>query len=141
MSMEITGKITRVFEVLTGNSSKGMWSKQDFIIEQPGKYPKPVCVSLWGEDLITKYDLVVGLTVTAHINLESREYNGRWFTDVRCWKLTWDEQQKRTWQNGGEGKKGAPASEDRPNEEVPFRSEHHENDNLGSGPLDQDLPF
>ena len=93
--MEITGKITRVFEVVTGNGKKGMWSKQSFVIEQPGQYPKPVCVDLWGEDLITKYDLVVGLTVTAHINLESREYNGRWFTDVKAWKVTWDKQQKR----------------------------------------------
>jgi len=135
--MEITGKITRVFEVVTGNGRKGTWSKQEFILEQPGQFPKPVCVQLWGEELITKYDLVVGLTVTAHINIESREWQGKYFTDVRCWKLTWNEQQKRTWQPGGDGKLGAPASDDSINQAA-NRSEHHDNDLLEDN---SGLPF
>jgi len=141
--MEITGKITRVFEVVTGNGKKGMWSKQSFVIEQPGQYPKLVCVDLWGEDLIAKYDLVVGITVTAHINIESREYYGRWYTDVRCYKLTWDEQQKRTWQPGGEpgkGKAGAADTSDEP-EDTSLRSHYEGQGNLGSGPEDNSLPF
>jgi len=138
--VEVTGKITRVFEVITGNGRKGTWSKQEFILEQPGQYPKPLCLQLWGEDLITKYDLTVGLTVTAHINLESREHMGRWYTDVRCWKLTWDKQQKREWQPGGEGKKGAPAFDDS-QEDTSLRGHYEGQGNLGSGPEDDSLPF
>ena len=135
--MEITGKITRVFEVVTGNGKKGMWSKQEFILEQPGQYPKNVCLQLWGKDLIDKYDLdsALGITVTAHINIESREWQGKYFTDVRCWKLEWDANQKRSWQPGGAaGKAGGPASDDRPQEE-------YKQPDLGSGPQTDDLPF
>lgn len=99
--MEITGKIINVMQVITGNGKKGTWHKQDFILEQPGQFPKPVCISVWGEDLINKYDLTVGLTVTAHINIESREYSGRWFTDVKAWKITWEAQSQRKWQSAG----------------------------------------
>lgn len=99
--MEITGKIINVMPVVTGMGKKGPWSKQDFVLQQPGQYPKPVCMSIWGEDLINKYDLKTGLTVTAHVNLESREHNGRWYTEVRAWKLTWEAQTERKWEPAG----------------------------------------
>lgn len=135
--MEIKGKIVRVMEVVTGNGSKGIWSKQEFVIEQPGQFPKNVCLQLWGENLITKYDLVVGLTVTAHINIESREHGGRFYTDVRCWKLEWDSNQTRKWQPD---ERGAEAKDYSINK-MANKSEHHENDNIGRGSTTDDLPF
>lgn len=125
--MEITGKIVNVMQVVTGNGKKGMWSKQDFVIELPGNYPKKVCMSLWGEEMINKYDLTIGLTVTAHVNLESREYNGRWYTEVRAWKLTWEAQTDRKWQPAGHS-----AQDPEPDYKAP--SEH-------SLPSVDDLPF
>lgn len=107
MAMEVKGKVIKVMQVQTGAGKGGNWMKQEFVVEQPGQFPKPVCMCLWGEEAITKYDLVAGLVVTAHINLESREYNNRWYTDVRCWRLEWDKQQARPWQNGGDGKPAA----------------------------------
>jgi len=83
---------------VTGMGKKGKWEKQDFILEQPGQYPKNLCISVWGEEKITKYDLEPGLTVTAHIDLESRESGGRWYTEVRCWKITWTAQEGRRWE-------------------------------------------
>lgn len=141
--MDVKGNITRVMEVQTGSGSKGQWFKQSFILEQPGQFPKPVCLDLWGKELIEKYDLesAVGITVTAHINLESREYSGRWYTDVRAWKLEWDVNQKRKWQPGGQdvphGTKGTAAIEEAP------KQEEYKQPDLGSGPLDttDDLPF
>ena len=38
-----------------------------------------------------------GATYTVSVNVESREYNGRWYTDVRAWRL----QPKETAQNAG----------------------------------------
>lgn len=138
--MQITGKIVSVFKIVTGNGKKGIWTKQDFLLEIPGQYTKNVCISLWGEDKINKYDLAVGLTVTAHIELESREYQGRYYTDVKAWKIEWDKQQKREWQPGGEGKKGAPAFEDS-QEDTSLRGHYEGQGNLGSGPPSDDLPF
>ena len=92
--MEIKGKVIQVMEVVTGQSSKGQWSKQDFIMETGDKYPKKVCITLWGQENIDKYDLVAGMTVTAFLELDSREYQGKWFTNVRAWKIQWDEQRR-----------------------------------------------
>jgi hypothetical protein len=92
--MEIIGKIIQVMEVVTGMGPKGSWSKMDFVLETTDKYPKKVCITLWGEEQINKYDLIAGMTVTAFINIESREYNGKWFTDVKAWKIEWKEQKR-----------------------------------------------
>ena len=84
--MEITGKIIQLLETKTGTSSKGEWSKQEFIIETEGKYPKKICIANWNG----KADLNgvgVGANVKVGINIESRDYNGKWYTDVTIWKF------------------------------------------------------
>ena len=84
---------------------KGEWKKQEFIVEVPGQYPKKVCLSCWG-DKIDQSKLTVGDTVTVSIDLESREYNGRWFTEARAWKVS----------KAGAGNESVPA----PMEEPPY---------------------
>lgn len=70
-----------------GTSARGEWKKQEFIIETSDKFPKKVCVSGWAEkvDELNRYNINDMITVS--INIESREYNGRWYTDVRFWKI------------------------------------------------------
>jgi hypothetical protein len=101
-NMQIKGIVKQVLPIVTGQGKNGQWSKLDFILETPGQYPKNVCISLWGQDLIDKYDLEPGITLTAHISLESREYNGRWYTQVNAFKIEWDQQQARKWQPGNQ---------------------------------------
>ena len=84
--MEIQGKLTQILPVQTGQGKNGVWKKQDIILETPGQYPKKVCVSMWG-DKINESLLQVGNELTAHIDIESREYNGRWYTEVKAWKI------------------------------------------------------
>ncbi|TVR29713.1 MAG: DUF3127 domain-containing protein [Balneolaceae bacterium] len=86
MDLQITGTIKQILEVQSGESKNGPWKKQDFILETPGKFPKPVCVTQWG-DQIDQNNIAVGETVTASIDIQSREYNGRWYTDVKAWKI------------------------------------------------------
>lgn len=85
--MEIQGKVIQILPTQTGAGKNGTWAKQEFILETPGQYPKKVCLGIWGEENINKYDLETGMNITAHINLESREYNSRWYTEARCWKI------------------------------------------------------
>lgn len=101
MALEIKGKVLQVFPVVTGTGKKGQWSKQSFLLETPGQFPKKLEMSIWGQEKIDKYDLEPGLVVTASIELESREHQGRWYTEVRAWKLSWESDQKRKWQPGG----------------------------------------
>jgi hypothetical protein len=84
--MEISGTVVNLLPMQTGQGKNGAWKKQEFILETPGQYPKKVCISLWGEK-IDENKLVSGDKITASINIESREFNGRWYTDVRAWKI------------------------------------------------------
>ena len=84
--MEITGTVVSLLPLQTGQGKNGVWKKQEFIMETPGQFPKKVCLSLWGEK-VDENRLNVGERITASINIESREYNGRWYTDVRAWKI------------------------------------------------------
>ena len=84
--MEIQGKIVNVLPLQSGEGRNGTWKKQEFVIETEGQYPKKICLSMWG-DRIDENLIQEGNEVTASIDIESREYNGRWYTDVKAWKL------------------------------------------------------
>lgn len=84
--MEIQGKIIELLEPKSGQSSRGSWKKQDFIIETEDAFPKKVCITNWN-DKVDIASLKPGDQVTVSINIESREYNGNWYTDVKVWKL------------------------------------------------------
>ena len=89
MAMELEGKIARKLNVQTGTSARGAWAKQEFILEiQEGSFPSQVCMNVWGEDKVKDLERYqVGDKVKVSINLSSREYNGRWYTDVRAWRI------------------------------------------------------
>ena len=85
--MNITGKIIDLMPLQTGMSKNGQWRKQDIVIETEGQYPKKVCVSIWG-DKINESHLVIGNILDISFELESREFNGKWYTDVKAWKIS-----------------------------------------------------
>ena len=84
--MELTGTVIALLPEVTGQGKNGTWRKQEFILEIPSQYPKKVCISLWG-DKIDQAGLQVNDSVTASIDVESREYNSRWYTEVKAWKV------------------------------------------------------
>ncbi len=84
--MELTAKLIQLLPLQTGTGKNGPWKKQDIIVETDGQYPKKVCVSVWGDKI--KEDLLqTGSLLTLSFDVESREYNGRWYTDVKAWKI------------------------------------------------------
>ena len=84
--MQLTAKLVQVLPLQTGAGKNGQWKKQDIIVETEGQYPKKVCVSIWG-DKINEQVLKVGSMLNSSFDVESREYNGRWYTDVKAWKV------------------------------------------------------
>ena len=87
--MNLQGKIIQVMEEQSGESAKGPWRKQEYVLETDGQYPKKVCFMAWN-DKIDEFAIKEGHVVDVGIDLESREYNGRWYTDVKAWKVTKD---------------------------------------------------
>jgi len=86
-NMNLQGKIIQVMDEQSGESAKGPWRKQEYILETDGQYPKQICFMAWN-DKINEFSIEKGHVVDVGIDLESREYNGRWYTDVKAWKVT-----------------------------------------------------
>jgi hypothetical protein len=117
-SLIIEGKIIQKFDVQEGVSSRGPWKKQDFILETSEQFPKKVCISCWGEKLDELNNYAVEDSIRVAINIESREYNQRWYTDVKAWKF-----ESLSQQSGGDS---SPAA----NEDVIGMSFSEEDDEL-----------
>lgn len=83
--MEIKAKIIQILPLQTGEGKNGKWRKQDIIVETEGQIPRKICVSIWG-DKINESILKTGNFLNIAFDVESREYNGRWYTDVKAWR-------------------------------------------------------
>jgi len=84
--MDISGKIIQFLQVQSGQGKNGTWKKQEFILETGDNFPKKVCIAVWG-DKIDMGSFKTGDLVDVSFDVESREYNGRWYTDVKAWKM------------------------------------------------------
>lgn len=84
--MEISGKCVARLDIQSGTSKAGnAWQKQDFVIEVGDRYPKKVCLQLFGDRVNDCPN--VGDEVTVSFDAESREWNGKWFTQLNAWKV------------------------------------------------------
>lgn len=85
--MNISGKVVQVLPIQTGTSKAGNpWQKQEFVLDQGGQYPRKVCISLFGDN-VAKIPQV-GQVITASVDIDSREFNGRWYTEIKAWNIT-----------------------------------------------------
>ena len=84
----VEGRIIQKLEIESGQSARGPWQKQNFIIETVDtQFPRKICIGLWSNQIQILQSYQIGDMIRAYINIESREFNGRWYTDVRAWKL------------------------------------------------------
>jgi hypothetical protein len=85
--MEISGKIVELLPEKSGQSARGPWRKREYILETEGQYPNKICFMVWS-DKIDEFAIKEGENLVVSIDIESREYNGRWYTDVKAWQVT-----------------------------------------------------
>lgn len=84
--MEVKGKITVALPMESGVSRNGnTWKKKSYVLETQETYPRKVHFICFGDNA-DKINLQIGQTVVVSFDIDSREYNGRWYTDIRCWK-------------------------------------------------------
>ncbi len=88
--MTATVKLDAVLAPKSGVSAKGSsWVAQEFIVETKEKYPKKIAMSLFGEEKVKLLEnCLIGDELTVDFDIESKEYNGRWFTQCNAWRLT-----------------------------------------------------
>lgn len=126
MDLQLTGNVVQILQEQSGQGKNGTWRKRNFILEMPGKYPKKVCITQWG-DLIDSQAVQEGVQVTASIDIQSREYNGNWYTDIKAWKV-----------EQGTAQQNAPSNIQSP---PPPSAEGFQIDSQEFSDLDDDLPF
>ena len=87
--MEITGKIIAVLPAQGGVSQRtgNPWKSQDYVLETHDQYPKRCCFRVFGEEKINQFNIQLGEEMTVSFDIDSHEYQGRWFNDVRAWAV------------------------------------------------------
>ena len=87
-SPSLKGSVTRIMELQTGASKAGKeWKKQEFAIETNEQYPKTVAFTVFGDKISLMDGLKEGQEIEVFFNLESREYNGKFFHNINAWKI------------------------------------------------------
>lgn len=84
--MEVTGKIIVALPEMSGTSKMGNpWKKREYVLETIESFPKKIHFDFFGEKA-DQFVLNPGDTIRLSFDIESREYQGRWFTSIRGWK-------------------------------------------------------
>ena len=116
---KITGAIIAKGDGKEGQGANGPWRVQTYILETTGDYPKKIAFDVWG-DKIESFGIRNGDAMTVSFNPESREHNGRWYTNLRAWKCS-----------GGSGVQDAKAQPTQQAQAAPVPAQD----------FDEDLPF
>lgn len=88
--MQTTVKLLHIFPQKTGTGKNGEWKKQDIVGESKEQYPKKICFTIWGDKVDESY-LTLNQDYIIDFDIESREYNGKWYTDIKVWKMSTQE--------------------------------------------------
>ena len=83
--MELTGRLIKILPEVRGESARGPWVRGGFVVETEETFPRQVAFTLFGEDRIAMLSgLAMNAPVVVTFSPESREYQERWYTDLRC---------------------------------------------------------
>ena len=84
--MELQAQLLKILPAQTGQGRNGTWKKQEYVFQTQDQYPKQVCIAVWG-DRVAEKDMIQGTLYAISFDIESREYNGRYFTEAKAWKI------------------------------------------------------
>jgi len=86
--MEITGKLIQLLPEVSGESARGPWVRGGFVIETDGEYPRKVAFTAFGEERVAMAkNIPMGTPVQVTFTPESREFNEKWYTDLRASRI------------------------------------------------------
>ena len=87
--MELAGKVIAVLEARGGVSKTtgNPWKTQDYVIETHEQFPRRMVFNVFGEDKINMFNIQVGDEINVFFDINAREFQGRWFNDIRAWRV------------------------------------------------------
>ena len=105
--MDVVGKIIQVLPAQEGVGRNGNpWKVQPYVLETLDQYPRKVHFEVFGEDRIRMNPCAIDQLVTVSFDIESREFNGRWYTSIRAYRIV----QGDVTQSGAAAAAPAPAA-------------------------------
>ncbi len=133
--MDISGKIVQKLPLQSGESktSGKPWQLQSYVLETQEQYPRKVCFEVFGEQRIKDNPCEIDDMVTVSFDIESREFNGRWYTSIRAWKI-----QQGVVDAAAQPAAAAPAAQPMPQ---PMAAPNVETFDSAAGESTDDLPF
>ena len=92
--MEVTGRIVAIMDKQSGDSERGHWERQNFVVEYfadpRDRYSKRMVFSVFGADRLQKFNIQMGVEYVINFDIdanESRKAPGQWFNDIQAWKV------------------------------------------------------
>lgn len=85
--MDIQGKIIHALPQRKGESAKGEWVLQEFVLETQEAFPRKIAFTVFGEERLQRFNIQVGQEVQVSFDIDSREYQGRWYTSIRAYDV------------------------------------------------------
>lgn len=85
---QVTGKLIGILQEISGEKDGREWKKGGFVVMTMDDNPKSVALQLFGENKLNWLTpLQIGQTIVADYYPESREYGGKWYTDLQCTRI------------------------------------------------------
>lgn len=85
--MDFTGKLSEILPEQSGAGKNGTWKKISFVLETQDQYPKKACFDAWSDKADQIKAIAIGSMLTVSFDIESREFNGKWYTNLKAWKI------------------------------------------------------
>ena len=133
--MEIQITILKILETQKFVSKKDGSEivKNVFIGTTQGQYPKKIAFTVMGEDKFNGMGIVVDGTYTVSFDVESREWNGKWFTEASAWKAVRID--------GAQGQQQAPQANTSQAQAPASPVKENTSGSQGGGEQNDNLPF
>ena len=89
MEIKVVGTIEKLMPVQKGVSSTGReWVRQDIVMSMTnGQYVKHLAATVMGQERIDNFNLHVGDNIVAYLDVDAKEYNGRWYNSINIWRV------------------------------------------------------
>lgn len=132
--MELSGKIIAVLPAREGVSRSGNpWKTQEYVLETHDQFPRKMCFNLFGADKIDQFNIQLGEELTVSFDIDCRQWQDRWFNDIRAWKVERVGAQASAPQPVGDGAVPFPPASSAPASSAPV--------DFTAGDEKDDLPF
>jgi len=88
IEVNFTGLVIATLPERSGVSQRGAWRCASYVMEYTDMqgFPTKLCFDVFGDERIEQLGIKVGATYNLHCYIESKEFNERWFTSIKCVK-------------------------------------------------------